>query len=76
MKMHSDEISQGNFVETLKITAKQLNFSLDKCQLIISEIANNTNMKSRWKRYQDNFKFANGISFSDTITALRYFCYG
>jgi hypothetical protein len=67
---HGDEIAPEVFARALRRTARQRHIELGRSGLVISDIADCEDMRIRWKRYQENFKFAGGITFADAAAAL------
>jgi predicted nucleotidyltransferase component of viral defense system len=70
-KMCSGEISKEVLSEAIRQTAVQRHIPLGESGTVIKEIGGSPEMQSLWKRYQTDAKYAEGVDFADTITALR-----
>lgn len=72
---HSRKIDKPTLAAAIANTARQRGsehlYAPETVNATITKIAVDASMASLWKRYQQKNPYANGISFADTVTALR-----
>lgn len=74
-KIYADHIDYDILSKAIRATARKRKtlqlIESDDINDILDEIESNTTMQELWRKYQKNYKYANGITWSNAMMAVR-----